>query len=280
MENEDQKPVNIAELLETIYNTAEKARAMYAAELASERAAKAPAPRIVPQDRYEVGDRVMVRSDLKEFSLYGKDSFEPKMKKWLGSIVTIETHRSNGGYTIEGDEDEWDWTPEMFSGKPAEDKPEPQPEKEPMARFYCFKDKDSICKLAKGKSYFLNQCGVFTFENGITSRPYESENEFRNFNHCASACLATEVKRPAKVGEWVKLKNYDLIRKITKVENKTFRTPCVCAHRLEQIPYYVEHFVYWSDDQCRGFVPDEYVVLDGFKPDTDEKWYKKGESWY
>ena len=83
--------------------------------------------------RYSVGDRVIVRSDLKEGTYYMRSGSSSRpiadyvidnMLALAGSIVTIKSvNRNNSGkYRIE--EFDCNWTDEMFAGKfadPTED---------------------------------------------------------------------------------------------------------------------------------------------------------------
>ena len=67
--------------------------------------------------KYKVGDKVRVRKDLKVDKVYkGYVFFVPEMKKYLGKTVTISGFAGNYGYFIEEDDEEWNWTDEMFEG--------------------------------------------------------------------------------------------------------------------------------------------------------------------
>ena len=71
--------------------------------------------------KYKVGDRVKVRSDLKNGERYYDDtvdvhdSFVGTMKELLGKIVTIKAI-CNDKYTLKEDPNKWVWTDEMFEG--------------------------------------------------------------------------------------------------------------------------------------------------------------------
>lgn len=62
--------------------------------------------------KFKVGDRVRVRSDLKDGKRYGNASFVFEMGRMRGKVVTIERVLSSGEYTIVGDK--WCWTDEML----------------------------------------------------------------------------------------------------------------------------------------------------------------------
>lgn len=62
--------------------------------------------------RYKVGDKVRVRSDLKERMGYGCQRFTDAMKKQMGKIVTISNVVDDRYYYIK--EDNYNWTDEML----------------------------------------------------------------------------------------------------------------------------------------------------------------------
>lgn len=66
--------------------------------------------------RYKVGDKVRVRSDLKENTRYGEQIFSPDMRPFLGKIVEISEILIENLYHIKETEGgrEWFWTDEMF----------------------------------------------------------------------------------------------------------------------------------------------------------------------
>ena len=63
--------------------------------------------------KYKVGDKVRVRSDLKENTRYGGEIFARDMAEYLGKTVEI-TKVLDDVYCIKGTEREWRWTDEMF----------------------------------------------------------------------------------------------------------------------------------------------------------------------
>lgn len=65
--------------------------------------------------KYKVGDKVRVRRDLKNDVSYGSRYTVEEMTDYKGNVVTISEVRPNC-YWIEGDEEGWDWTDEMFEG--------------------------------------------------------------------------------------------------------------------------------------------------------------------
>lgn len=65
--------------------------------------------------KYKVGDKVRVRRDLKNDVSYGSRHTVEEMMDYKGNVVTISEVRPNH-YKIEEDEEEWNWTDEMFEG--------------------------------------------------------------------------------------------------------------------------------------------------------------------
>lgn len=66
--------------------------------------------------KYKVGDKVRVRSDLKENTSYGEQIFSPDMRPFLGKIVEISEILIEDSYHIKETEGGygWFWTDEMF----------------------------------------------------------------------------------------------------------------------------------------------------------------------
>ena len=73
------------------------------------------------EKKYKVGDKVIVRSDLKTFGeigeLYGGYSATKTMIEFAGKVVTIAKVCDDHYQIVEGDKDPYRWTDEMFSGK-------------------------------------------------------------------------------------------------------------------------------------------------------------------
>lgn len=71
--------------------------------------------------KYNVGDKVRVRSDLIEDNMYFMensdtyDSVVDVMMEYCGQEVEIK-YTDDEKYLITGDDDEWHWTDEMFEG--------------------------------------------------------------------------------------------------------------------------------------------------------------------
>ena len=65
--------------------------------------------------RYKVGDKVKVRSDLKENIRYGRQIFARDMAVHCGKNVEISKVHDDA-YCIKESDREWFWTDEMFEG--------------------------------------------------------------------------------------------------------------------------------------------------------------------
>ena len=74
----------------------------------------------LPINKYNVGDKVLVRSDLEEGKTYGDEVVISDMLDFKGKIVTIEHVDYPNHYRIKEDPDQWHWTDEMFSEKEPE----------------------------------------------------------------------------------------------------------------------------------------------------------------
>ena len=71
--------------------------------------------------KYQVGDKVLVRSDLEEGKKYGDEVVMSDMLFFRGKIVTIEHVDYPYCYRIKEDPDQWHWTDEMFDEKESEE---------------------------------------------------------------------------------------------------------------------------------------------------------------
>ena len=74
----------------------------------------------LPVIKYKIGDKVIIREDLKEGKLYGYYLVNEDMFPLRGKIVTICDIGYNF-YILKEDIHKWCWTDKMFSGKVSED---------------------------------------------------------------------------------------------------------------------------------------------------------------
>lgn len=68
--------------------------------------------------KYKVGDSVKIRSDLANFEKLDNCLISPDMKRQAGKTFKIRKVRRefNNRYLLEGDDQKWNWTSEMFEG--------------------------------------------------------------------------------------------------------------------------------------------------------------------
>ena len=71
--------------------------------------------------KYQVRDKVLVRSDLEEGKIYGDEVVMSDMLFFRGKIVTIEHVDHPCCYRIKEDPNQWHWTDEMFDEKESEE---------------------------------------------------------------------------------------------------------------------------------------------------------------
>lgn len=64
--------------------------------------------------KYNVGDRVVVRNDLKTGVQYGIDNAVPEMLEFRGKELEVLEIDSSGEYTLSGENNIWSWTDEML----------------------------------------------------------------------------------------------------------------------------------------------------------------------
>lgn len=69
--------------------------------------------------KYNVGDKVKIRTDLHDGFWYGNSSFVGKMRDGMGKLATIRCVHSNS-YIIDLDNGRYFWTDEMFEPAPVE----------------------------------------------------------------------------------------------------------------------------------------------------------------
>lgn len=111
--------------------------------------------------KYKVGDKVRVRSDLKNNKMYGTQMFVKDMEQYKGKGVTIKY--DNNYYEIEEDEGYWHWTDEMFEGL-AED--ELTPEEAIRLRLeMCMEMSCCDCEMSKSNNNMGLSCNNLQMEH-------------------------------------------------------------------------------------------------------------------
>ncbi len=190
--------------------------------------------RIVKQDKYEAGDKVKVREDLRVFDNINGQAITQSMMNLAGKTVTIKssnkaTSRDCLVYKIK--EDNWYWIADCFEGKVIENT-EPKTEVTPFDWSAFKSGKIAVhCDTEEKAMEFLKECdeqgikwctGTRTVEQESTrwrifkqdtsygcdshgGIMYGTFDERVKINYTPSKPTVKEVKRPAKVGEWIKV---------------------------------------------------------------------------
>lgn len=210
--------------------------------------------------KLKVGDRVRIRKDLEVDSLYGNASVREPMKPWIGKKVTVSSICMDGDFRIEEDDETWFWTPQMVENKVYINK-------------IIFNDNATIL-LKDGRRYVTKCQAGDTYDrekglllclakaNGYTYNDIcEMLNNAEYLGKKPDAIKfdgVREIKRPAKVGEYVKVvnsihadgyKDGDILE-IVKVYNSAFG----------------EVWYFYHDEMGSFLYEDEYVVLENYKP--------------
>lgn len=102
-----------------------------------------------PEMKYKAGDKVRVRSDLKERMGYGCQRFTDAMKKQMGKIVTISNVVDDRYYYIK--EDNYNWTDEML-----------EPVEEELTAEEAIRLRGEMCE---GRS--CSHCKLSAYNNGM-----------------------------------------------------------------------------------------------------------------
>ena len=136
--------------------------------------------------KYKVGDKVRVRSDLKERMGYGCQRFTDAMKKQMGKIVTISNVVDDRYYYIK--EDNYNWTDEML-----------EPVEEELTAEEAIRLRGEMCE---GRS--CSRCKLSAYNNGT-----------------GITCNELAVKHPERYIEVLKQYKKDHEKKEIEVVKKT-----------------------------------------------------------
>ena len=217
----------------------------------------------------KVGDKVQIVSNK-----IG-DYWDPlgEMVKWLGKIMTIR-EVDKWGCTVRMKEDKnesiningWFWYPHMIEKK-VEEYPTTVVE-------HLIKGRKTIVKLSNGK------VGVAVCSPEDTFNPYEgfrlaSARAYGYELPYEKKNTVKEVKRPAKVGEYIKItngiptfkayyKNGDIL-KVYKCNDSTAMKGVFCELNKKVFGYLL------NDNGNIIIFDSEYVVLEGYKPEKENK---------
>lgn len=252
-----------------------------------EDSATAPAIRIVKQKKYEVGDKVKVRADLRYGEYYPKASVVESMLKYAGQFVTIKRmYQPNDNFYINEDNGAWCWTPEMFEGKVIENTVVAPVA--PSFDWSAFKSgKFAVhCDTEEKAKEFLKECDVQGIKWGVTGKlasefcvgatGYCCFNGEAKLSHCPkdfyeekglkvvtyipSKPTVKEIKRHAKAGEWIKVVNaFHLSRHRKNPEYSN--GDVMLVNHVDGYDVYIENIAEYLQ-------PSEYVVLENYQPET------------
>lgn len=139
-----------------------------------------------PEMKYKAGDKVRVRSDLKERMGYGCQRFTDAMKKQMGKIVTISNVADDRYYYIK--EDNYNWTDEML-----------EPVEEELTAEEAIRLRGEMCE---GRS--CSRCKLSAYNNGT-----------------GITCNELAVKHPERYIEVLKQYKKDHEKKEIEVVKKT-----------------------------------------------------------
>lgn len=138
--------------------------------------------KIVKCDRYEVGDKVLIRDwddMVKEFGLFSDGyircvpCFVTGMKKFCNKIITICKVGENGDFYTEGEK--WEFSRCMIAGKVVEESEKPVDEFTPHLLLEKY---DIYCGTIGGKTFLVDAIGR-SLRIGDTVDLYNSRNELR-----------------------------------------------------------------------------------------------------
>lgn len=143
-----------------------------------------------------------------------------------------------------------------------------EPKQEPV-KLYCVGDYAPGNCLTKGKVYEYIPGNRFPYDNGQSGCSEKDYATWARFNPIASSHLIPLVSRPAQVGEWVYLV------KEPCVNQKGDSYPYACDFHKGDIVK-ITHFGSMPsvrakcDGNMSGFRENEYLVLDGYKPEPEK----------
>ena len=136
-----------------------------------------------------------------------------------------------------------------------------QPKQEPV-RLYCVKDFSALGgkrNLIAGKVYEFDGSRV-NYDN-IECAEFEDFDDWKRGDPSFAACLVPLVSRPAKVGEWV------YIRDATPICEQAYKNGDV--FKITHMHKRFSHNA-CNDQQGDWFEDEEYLVLDGYKPEPEK----------
>ena len=225
--------------------------------------------------KLKIGDKVRIRKDLEVFKKYGDVIVVPSMEEWFGETVTVSFIDSDGDFKIKEDDQCWAWALEMVENKANINK-------------LIFSDNTTIL-LKDGKRYVTKCQADDTYDrekglllclakaNGYTYNDIcEMLNNAEYLGKKPDAVKfdgVREVKRPAKVGEYVKVVNATS-HNINDYANGDILKIIKKEKGILEIRYYYKNAI------CKYITEPEYVVLENYTPykiTLSEFWANKGK---
>lgn len=196
----------------------------------------------------KVGDKVRIISMPIQYCAYGLSS----MDKWCGKVMTVNRVYPNGGSVfsesyIEMREDNGDyfWFPEMIAEKVTD----------ATIVMHLIKDGKTVIKLSDGRVgvAFCSPEDTFDEYEGVrlaTARAYGKEPP-------AKKSKVKEVKRRAKVGEYIKIVNKSAFC-VSYENGEIFKVECITPLGSAVVDL--------GNSFHMPMHEEEYVVLEGYKP--------------
>lgn len=151
--------------------------------------------------KFKIGDKVKVKKDLIPGKAYGNVSFVPSMRNMCGKIVTIKDFYPDN-YNMYLKEVDYLWSPEML-----------EPVKEEKLIFngnatILFKDGKKYVTKCDASDTYDREKGLLTVLAKANGYNYEAIQEMlKNATIKGKDMQVREVRRRAKVGEYVKIIN-------------------------------------------------------------------------
>ena len=213
----------------------------------------------------KIGDEVRIRKDLKAGEKYGKVLVVPQMLKYCGKRATIKNKPFSSGFCL--NEFGYFWSPEMFE----------------LDEKLIFKDNATIL-IKDGKKY-VTKCDkndTYDREKGLlvvlakaNGYNYNDIQEMLKNAEIQSGGKVREVKRVAKVGEYIKVvnakengnkhgdgfayKNGDILRVI---DIGLLTKTCTLKNKGSNSAISKDFNI---------LLPSEYVVLENYQPKKQEQ---------
>lgn len=259
--------------------------------------------RIIKQDKYEAGDKVKIREDLKYGLYYPHASVTEPMLQYVGKIMTVDSvSKRDDNCTLEGDDRHWTWTPEMFEGKVIEElvpTGTPPTTSKPLDWDSFKAGKFAVhCDTEEKAKSFLWECEQQGITWGGVDKPtnityFDSYGVFTCYSciwknsslgygdvecHKGERPIIDytpnfrEVKRPAKAGEWIKIVASD---DNSENDYKNGDILKVIEPDKDLIPGLEKDMAFYKNETWKYAGIEEYIVLEPITFTTESESTKK-----